>query len=114
MKRASFQQSVHDFVEANGLEVAAEYRVLDLVSEAGELAKEILAATEYGREEFQVTPEWQQELGDVFFALVCLADGTGVNLETALEDAVRRYAQRLEATGSASSSRDGDEDDELP
>lgn len=41
----NFQDSVARFVEAHQLEIAVSARVLDLVSEVGEIAKEILKST---------------------------------------------------------------------
>ncbi len=69
----------------------------------GELAKEVLASTEYGRTAFQPSESWREELGDAFFALVCLANSTNVNLEETLEQALTKYRRRIEETGEPSS-----------
>lgn len=98
-----FQSSVARFIEAHRLEIAVPARVLDLVSEVGEIAKEILKSTRYGREPFQPTKDWASELGDVFFSLICIANSTGVNLEKALQKALSKYEQRLARTGNAGS-----------
>ena len=83
----------------------AESRLLDLVSEVGEAAKAILKETDYGRTEFQPTAEWADELGDTLFALICLANATGVDLEKALDQVLEKYRDRLGATGDPGSSR---------
>jgi len=75
-----FQEQVAEFVLRNELEISANNRLMDLISEVGELAKELLENTEYGNRDFYPTRAWKNELGDVFFALICLANSTEVNL----------------------------------
>jgi len=100
-----FQKIVADFVEENQLETSVEARLLDLVSEVGELAKEVLKGNKYGHQSFQPTTEWPGELADAFFSLVCLANSTGINLEDALAKAIDKYGQRLASKGDAGSGR---------
>jgi NTP pyrophosphatase (non-canonical NTP hydrolase) len=103
------QQTVANFVAEHGIEAPVQARLLDLSSEVGELSKEYLKSTDYGRKPFEKPPDdWQDELGDVLFSLVCLANGTGVNLETALQRALDKYEDRLRHGGDAGSGgRDG-------
>jgi NTP pyrophosphatase (non-canonical NTP hydrolase) len=101
----AFQQAVARFVAAHALEAPPAIRLLDLVSEAGEVAKELLAGTRYGREEFRPGAAWAEELADLYFALVCVANSTGVNLEAALEAALAKYDARLAERGDAGSGR---------
>lgn len=100
-------QSLHDrvktFVERHSIGADARSRLLDLVSEVGELAKEHLRSSEYGKQEFKPTEEWTGELGDVLFSLVCLANATGVDLDSAIRQAMDKYEQRLESRGDAGS-----------
>lgn len=103
MSLSPFQESVARFVEAHHLEIAIEARLLDLASEVGELAKEALKATHYGRKSFQPSAAWAGELGDVFFSLVCVANSTGVDLEEALHRVLKKYEQRLARKGDAGS-----------
>ncbi len=98
-----FQQTVAAFVRENELEAPVHARVLDLVSEVGELAKEILKVTDYGRESFRPTEEWSSELADILFSLTCVANSTGVELETALSEALDKYGERLAKKGHAGS-----------
>lgn len=100
-----FQQRVADFVDAHDLRTTAETRLLDLVSEVGELAKEALKTTAYGRAPFLPDSKWDDELADVFFSLVCLANATAVDLDQALEAALAKYAARLSSRGEAGSGR---------
>jgi NTP pyrophosphatase (non-canonical NTP hydrolase) len=95
----SFQKAVADFVAAHDLEIPVQARLLDLVSEIGEMAKEVMKATHYGRQPFHTTDEWAGELADALFALVCVANSTGVDLEAALAAALEKYAYRLAQQG---------------
>jgi NTP pyrophosphatase (non-canonical NTP hydrolase) len=98
----SMQGSVAAFVEEHGLEAPLHARALDLVSEVGELAKEILEGTDYGRAPFEAPEGWTAELGD---ALVCLANSTGVDLEAALVGTLEKCRERLALGGDAGSGR---------
>lgn len=93
------QKVVASFVEAGGLEASVAARLLDLASEVGELAKEHLKRTQYGRGAFAPSADWSAEMGDVLFALICVANGSRVDLEEALQEAVERYRQRLAERG---------------
>ena len=100
---SSVQRSVARFVEEHELEAPIQARMLDLASEVGELAKEVLKGADYGCCDFEVPQGWRDELGDVFFALICLANSTGVELEASLEDALQKYRNRLEGSSSVGS-----------
>ncbi len=84
MHLPSAQDAVLHLVETHRLEVAVPFRLLDLASEVGELAKEALVATSYGRAPFRPTEGWPGELGDALFSLICLANSTGVDLQVGL------------------------------
>ena len=96
------QSRVAAFVEDNDLEAPAAYRLLDTVSELGEVAKEVCTSTAYGDDPGAVAvPE--DELGDALFALLALCEELDVDAEAALETALEKYAHRLEETGGAGS-----------
>lgn len=97
------QGRVAAFVAAHDLAAPPQARLLDLVSEVGELAKEVLKGSAYGRAPLALPPTWAGELGDTYFALLCLAESTGVDLEAALEQVMVKYAARLEQAGAAGS-----------
>jgi NTP pyrophosphatase (non-canonical NTP hydrolase) len=80
-------------------------RLLDLVSEVGELAKEALKTSAYGTQPFLPTTAWTEELGDVLFALLCVAHASEVDVEEALKRVIEKYRDRLSSGGSASSER---------
>lgn len=101
----TLQQRVANFVETCELEASVDVRTLDLASEVGELAKEVLKGTGYGRRQFEPLQGWENELGDVLFAIVCLANTTGVDLEAALDGALHKYQERLGSKSDAGSGR---------
>ena len=77
---------------------------LDCLSELGEVAKEILLASDYGRR----PPQWDEdigaELGDLLYSLCLLAHNLDVNLDAALDETLAKYAARWEAKGHTGSS----------
>ncbi len=97
------QHRVAEFVAEYELEAPIHARTLDLTSEVGELAKEVLKGAGYGCRRFEPPQGWQDEMGDVFFALLCLANSTGVELEAALAGSLHKYRERLESQSGAGS-----------
>ncbi len=96
------QAAVADFVETYGLETPPEFRLLDLVSEVGELAKDANTSTEYGDvpRELELATD---EIGDVLFATLALADSLEVDAGDALEEALEKYERRLSDEGTPGS-----------
>lgn len=90
MSNSEYQRKVAEFIEAHKLRTSVPSRILDLVAEVDELAKEVLASTGYGRTALRPSESWREELGDAFFALVCLANNTNVDLEKVLEQALTK------------------------
>lgn len=78
------QRRVAAFVEENGLEAPPEFRLLDLVSELGEVAKDAAESTDYGDDPGALAVQ-RDELGDALFSLLALAD------------ALAKYARRMES-----------------
>jgi NTP pyrophosphatase (non-canonical NTP hydrolase) len=105
MELPAFQQRVAGLAADARLEASVPARVLDLASEVGEVAKEVLKGTRYGAAPFSATEGWVEELGDVFFSLVCLANDSGVDLEKALDQVLAKCRERLARTGTVESGR---------
>ena len=103
MTLSQWQAEVARFVDAHELETSETARMLDIVSEVGELAKEILQGSDYGAGSVALKATWPLEMGDTLFALICLANITEVSLKQALAQAMAKYRARLEATGEAGS-----------
>ena len=99
------QRTIAGFVAEHNLATSAQARLLDLTAEVGELAKEVLKGSSYGRVSFQPTPSWADELGDCLFSLVCLANATEVDLDAAIAGALDKYRRRLARAGDAGSGR---------
>ncbi len=105
MNLPPFQKSVANFVHHHHLEIPITDRFLDFVSEVGELAKEVLTATDYGAQPFDVPLAWEDELGDVFFSLICIANSSQVDLNAALDGALVKYQARIAQQQDPSSGR---------
>jgi len=103
MKR--LQKQVAEFVARHHLEAEVAHRLLDVVSELGEVAKEALKGSRYGRRRFARTKQWEAELGDVLFSLICVANTTHTDLEVAVRRALRKYARRAAGRGGIGSGR---------
>ena len=96
------QSRVASFVAENELEAPAAYRLLDAVSELGEVSKAVCTSTAYGDVPADVAvPE--DELGDALFALLALCVELDVDAGTALETSLSKYENRLAETGDAGS-----------
>ncbi|WP_440989933.1 MazG-like family protein [Haloarchaeobius baliensis] len=96
------QRRVAEFVATHDMETEPAYRLLDLSSELGELAKEICASTAYGSRPADVAVS-EDELGDALFALLALAEELDVDAGAALETSLAKYERRIEKTGDAGS-----------
>jgi NTP pyrophosphatase (non-canonical NTP hydrolase) len=95
----NWQQQAADFAEKQNLTHPAGVYALDLMSEIGEVAKELLLATGYGERPFTPppSPNLILELGDALYSLCQLATSAGVDLDTALTLALEKYRQRQQA-----------------
>lgn len=96
------QEQVAAFIEAHDMHATTEFRLLDLVSEVGEVAKDVNESTNYGRERDLVDVS-SEELGDVLFAVLALADTADIDAGEALDEALQKYEGRIEETESPSS-----------
>ena len=99
----SFQRRCREFLMRHRLSHTPETHALDLASEVGEVAKALLDSNKYGRTPAEPTAALEEELGDAFFSLVALAESLDVDLERALDSALKKYETRLAERGSAGS-----------
>ena len=88
MKR--LQEKIKRFCKRHGLESPPEHRVLDSMSELGEVAKEILEMTNYGREPLVYRKEMKSELGDLLYSVITIANSFNIDLEEALNMALKK------------------------
>jgi len=63
----------------------------------GEVAKELLKGTDYGRRPGDADPaRMREEIGDLMFAVAYLSTLYGVDPEEAMWESVRKFERRLE------------------
>ena len=67
------QDKVENFCEQHNLSKSVEARFLDVVSELGELAKEILLNSNYGKKTIENSERLEEEIGDTIFSLIALS-----------------------------------------
>ncbi|WP_324758522.1 MazG-like family protein [Haloarcula montana] len=89
------QDRVAAFVDDNDLSAPPAYRLLDLASELGEVAKELNESTAYGSDPERAAVA-EDELGDTLFALLALCSELDVDAGEALETALAKYESRLD------------------
>ena len=101
----SIQEKVDKLIKKYNLESSVEIRFIDLISEIGELGKEILKGNDYGKKDFCNTENLESEIGDTFFSLICVANGLNIDLENALENVLNKYENRFSNNGNIGSGR---------
>lgn len=94
------QSIVEKCMRRYGLSGNEEIRYIDLVSEVGELGKEILKTADYGKK--SVIPGLRKygdnakiEMGDCLFSLLALCCGMGIDAREALDAALAKYEARF-------------------
>ncbi len=95
MNERCWQEEVAVFMRRYQLDHDPTTHVLDLASEVGELAKELLLTTDYGRKPFQLERGFEDEFGDILYSLLALAEVCGVDAGEALRSALEKYDGRL-------------------
>lgn len=96
------QETVAAFVAEHDLAAPPAFRLLDLVSEVGEVAKDAVESADYGANPAEVDVS-SDEIGDALFSVLALAESLDVDAGEALEEALAKYEERLEEGGSAGS-----------
>ena len=94
------QKVVDQWITTTGVRYFNELTNMALLTEeVGEVAR--IIARKYGEQSAKLTDENKllgEELADVFFVLICLANQTGVDLQQELKDSLekktKRYATR--------------------
>ena len=77
--------AVYGFLDEYKLRCGITERYIDLSSEVGELGKELLKATDYGKVDFRMTADTEQELG--------------IDPAAALDSTLAKYKRRFDAKG---------------
>ncbi|MEY4520984.1 MAG: hypothetical protein RIT10_169 [Bacteroidota bacterium] len=96
MELAVAQQKVDEWIKNIGVRYFNELTNLAMLTEeVGELAR--IIARRYGEQsekESDKNKDLADEMADVFFVLICLANQTGVDLTEALEKNLEKKTQR--------------------
>lgn len=95
-------QPLKDFIAKHHLETQPAFSLLDIMSELGEVAKELLKGTDYGRRPGDAdAARMREEIGDLMFAVAYLSTLYDVDPEAAMWDSVRKFERRLEPGATA-------------
>ncbi|KAA5539246.1 nucleotide pyrophosphohydrolase [Adhaeribacter rhizoryzae] len=90
------QQTVDKWIKENGVRYFNELtNMAILTEEVGEVAR--IISRQYGEQSFKKSDEGKQlgdELADVLFVIICLANQTGINLTQALEANLQKKTNR--------------------
>ncbi|MEJ8804158.1 nucleotide pyrophosphohydrolase [Pontibacter sp. H249] len=96
MTIAEAQTIVDNWIKENGVRYFNELtNMAILTEEVGEVAR--IIARQYGEQSFKKSDEGKQlsdELADVLFVLICLANQTGINLTEALQKNLEKKTNR--------------------
>lgn len=84
---------------------ASETLVLSLAAEVGELAKEILKSSNYGKRNAEYTPSIKEEVGDVLYLLTYFANKYQIDMGEALEGTLSKLENRIVTKGDMSSGK---------
>lgn len=96
-------EMVRAFLARHPLSADAQPRYIDLVSEVGELGKELLKGSGYGQSPVSPTPDTEMELGDCLFSLLALAEALDIDATAALSQALDKYEARFSKKGTIGS-----------
>ena len=90
------QKTVDDWIQSTGVRYFSELtNMAILTEEVGELAR--IISREYGEQSWKAgaeKPQLSEELADVLFVILCLANQTGTDLEEALQASLEKKTRR--------------------
>jgi len=96
MNLTAAQKNVDDWIKAHGVRYFNELtNMAQLTEEVGEVAR--IIARRYGEQsekESDKEKDLGEELADVVFVVLCLANQTGVDLQKAFDDKMNKKTQR--------------------
>ena len=96
MTISNAQQQVDEWIKTVGVRYFSELtNMAMLTEEVGEVAR--IIARRYGEQsekESDMTKDLGDEMADVLFVLICLANQTGINLEEALKQNLLKKTER--------------------
>jgi NTP pyrophosphatase (non-canonical NTP hydrolase) len=90
------QETVDNWIKEHGVRYFNELtNMAVLTEEVGELAR--IMARKYGEQSFKKGENEEslsEEIADVLFVLVCIANQTGVDLEAAFKETIKKKSER--------------------
>lgn len=89
------QNKVNDLIKKYNLNTDVSTRYIDLVSEIGELGKEIIKGSDYNTKDFEVTKDTKEEIGDCLFSLLALCSNLNLDYKQCLDIALNKYQKRF-------------------
>lgn len=96
MRLSEAQEKVDEWIKINGVRYFNELtNMAILTEEVGEVAR--IISREYGEQSKKKSDEGKllaDELADVLFVVICLANQTGINLEDAFLNNLRKKTER--------------------
>lgn len=99
------QLQVKNFINSYPQPMNINTCVLDLISEAGEVAKEVNISSAWGKYVSpKLRPNFKKELAQVLFTVYQLAEITGVDVEAALAEVISDFEDRYQRQGHTGSS----------
>lgn len=96
-------KELNAFLEEYDLNMSAQNWFNDLVSELGEVAKELNRLTEYGRKDFKKDGQLVSEVGDLFYSLLGFCAEINIDLNECFKKTLARYKKRYKKTGNIGS-----------
>ncbi len=97
------QTSVKKLIEKYNLKCDYQTRFTDLISEIGELGKELIKGSDYGTKEYTNTSELETEIGDCLFSFLSLCEELDIDAKIALNKALNKYEDRFNKKGNIGS-----------
>ena len=92
------QKEVESFIRRYELEGSTEFRILDLFSDVGEIAKDATKSADYGNNPDEIRVK-HDEIGDALFSLIAVANDLDMDIEEALNQSLEKYRKRIGETG---------------
>ena len=96
MNISEAQKTVDEWIKKYGVRYFSELTNMAILSEeVGELAR--IMARKFGDQSFKGSENelnLEEEIADVFFVLVCIANQTGIDLTKAFEKSIKKKTER--------------------
>ena len=90
--------TLNEFLSKADATMDPQSRMIDISSEVGELGKEVLKSTKYGRNEFTVSSEFEEEYGDVLYSLLSMGLENNIDIEDIMKKTIKKMNSRFGIT----------------